>query len=226
MNKLTHPLNSESAWSPFVHFIPLVGPHYDDGLTNGVRVLILGESHYGDPAQPNFGRNCTHHHFQDYLEECDLTGESQFFQKLPKIITRQISPSPADSVAAWERVAFANAVPSLLAGPNLSPSSEQFAAAGVALRELAMVLNPDAILFLGKRLWDGVPSDVGAWSEEPPIDAEKERRVWLVPTARGFARATWVFHPSRNAESLPSAISVFTELLARCTSGPARQASS
>lgn len=223
-DRLEHSLNAIEAWSPQINFIPLVGPRYDEGLTQGVRVLILGESHYREDLQdPDPDRGCTHRNFQGYLEGCDLTGESQFFQKLPKIVTRQLTPTQAESVFAWERVAYANAVQSFVSGPSTSPTDEQFSAAGPALKELAAALKPQAILMLGKRLWDGIPPDVGVWSNEPPIAAEKEnRRIWLVPTGDAFARVSWIFHPSRHTESIESAIGVFEKLLERCTGGPAR----
>lgn len=187
-DRLEHPLNAIEAWSPQINFIPLVGPRYDEGLT-------LGESHYREDLQdPDADRGCTHRNFRGYLEHCDLTGESQFFQKLPKIVTRQLAPTQAESVLAWERVAYANAVQSFVSGPSTSPSDEQFTAAGPALKELAAALKPHAILMLGKRLWDGIPADVGEWSDEPPIATEKEsRRIWLVHTGDGYARASWIF---------------------------------
>ena len=224
MERLGHPLNAAEAWPPPVHFVPLVGPRYDEGISRGVRLLILGESHYGDATEgEHFGRGCTHYHFQGYLDGCDLAGESQFFQKLPKILTGNVDPTKAESAQAWQRVSYANAVQSLVPAASTSPSRSQFSEAGPALRLMAATLKPDAILMLGRRLWNGIPADVGAWSDEPPIRAEKEdRSVWLVPTGEGYARASWIFHPSRNTESLASAMGVLAELIERCASGPPR----
>jgi hypothetical protein len=221
VNMLEDPRNAAEAWSPRIHFIPLVGPRYEEGLVSDVRVLILGESHYGsDPNEPRFGRGCTHHHFGGYLEGCDVTGETQFFQKLPKIVARNVAPTSEETALAWQRVSYANAVQSLLSGPSRSPSNDQFAAAGPALKEMVEKLKPDAILMLGRRLWNRIPAEVGVWSDEDPIEAEKvPRRIWLVPTGSGYARATWIYHPSRHTESIGSAIRVFDGLLQRCASG-------
>jgi hypothetical protein len=42
---------------PDCHFYPWVGPHYTDGAIDGLRVLVLGESHYsfGLPVEKERG---------------------------------------------------------------------------------------------------------------------------------------------------------------------------
>lgn len=225
MNVIGHPLNAPSAWNQSIHFTPLVGPDYDAGLVDGIRVLLLGESHYGiDDAGGNFGSRCTHHHFEGYLtDDCDWSTDRPFFQKLPSIVTRKLEPTAAESGWAWRHIAFSNAIQSLLPASSAVPTREQFERAGEAVQELVSVLRPHVVLMLGKRLWDGIPPAIGVYSDEPPIQpSEQPRKIWLLPHPDGFSRATWIYHPSRYFESIPSSIAVFSELLERAHQGQPR----
>ncbi|WP_460824379.1 hypothetical protein [Lysobacter olei] len=223
--KPKHPLALESAWSNAVHFIPLVGPEYDDGLVSDVRVLLLGESHYGDDsAAEGFGRDCTQYWFQDYLNESyDIDGDSQFFRKLPRILARDVKVTQLGSAAAWRRAAYANFVQALVGErARTRPSRQQWLDGQRALTEMAEKLQPDVVLVLGAQLWSHITE--GCKSDEAAISAQKRpREVWLIPNGTGgYARASWIYHPSTNYESLESAIGVLSTLIKRATDEPLR----
>lgn len=218
-----HSLALESAWSDAVHFIPLVGPEYDDGLISGVRVLLLGESHYGDdPDKEDFGRSCTQYWFQSYLDDSyNLDQGSQFFRKLPRILARDPKVSQLGSASAWRKAAYANFVQSLVGKrPRIRPSRQQWLDGQRALTEMAQKLQPDVILVLGAQLWNHITK--GYKSDEEWIPAQKRpREIWLIPNGTGgYARASWVYHPSTNYESLESAINVLSVLIERAKDGP------
>jgi hypothetical protein len=217
-----HPLCSEQAWSEKVHFTPFVGSEYDWGLVPGVRVLLLGESHYGSESLgPQYGRGCTFYNFHGYIDEsCDIDHESQFFCKLPRIVTRNRFTSQKESALAWRRIAFANFVQSLVPAARESPSAAQWRDGQSALTELSDRLRPDVILVLGARLWDHIT--VGIKCDEPWIKGHRrDRQVWLIPHSNGYARASWIYHPSTNYESLESSIAVISELLRRASTASA-----
>jgi hypothetical protein len=213
----THPLASPSAWSPAVYFTPFVGDDYDLGLVDGVRVLFLGESHYGAPSsEPGNGRDCTQYQFNDFMDEsCDIYNQSQFFQKLPRLVTRDENVTQAESAAAWRRIAYANFVQEFVGEhARMRPSPDQWKRGQAALTEFVERLRPDVVLVLGAQLWNHIVEGVA--SNEQKISADRwGREVWLIPHEEGFARSSWIYHPSTNYESLPSAIGVFAELLRR-----------
>lgn len=75
-------------WSERVYFRPFVGPDYDAGLVDGVRIRLLGESHYaGEPQTEAQGRDCTIETFSGYLT-CDLEPGNTFFGKLQRIVEK------------------------------------------------------------------------------------------------------------------------------------------
>jgi hypothetical protein len=215
--KSTHPLASATVWSPPVYFTPVVGEHYDDGLVDGVRVLILGESHYASIAkQAEWGRDCTQINYDDYTDDsCNFDNESQFFKKLPRILTRKTDVTMLESAAAWRRIAFSNFVQEFVGEfAGIRPKAAQWKQGQLALTELADKLDPHVILVLGSKLWDHIKK--GRSSEEHSIAADhRDRYIWLIPTKSGFARSSWIFHPCTNRERLCSAIGVFEELLKR-----------
>jgi hypothetical protein len=207
-----------SAWSDQVYFVPLIGPDYERGLRDGVRVLLLGDSHYRNEGDTGIGweRDCTVVNFQEYLDEKydGWRTERAFFKKLPAIVALKADPTPAESASAWRSVAFANAVQSFMDGARRSPTKAQYAQAGIAVREMVDLLQPDVVLVLGSRLWKNLPADLGKYSEETALSAEREDRdVWLIPTQKGHARVSWIFHPSTHRESVESAIGVLAQLI-------------
>lgn len=142
--------------------------------------------------------------------------EKPFFKKLPSIVALKPEPTSAESANAWRRVAFANAVQTFMDGTRRSPSKAQYAQAGLAVREMVDVLQPHVVLILGARLWKSIPSDLGEYSHEAPLTAEpRNRDVWLIPTAEGHARVSWIFHPSTYRESVQNAIAVLDQLIDR-----------
>lgn len=208
------------AWTDAVYFIPFVGQEYERGLTQGVRVLLLGESHYASaPKAREWGRKCTIENFKDYENEsCDFDSESPFFRKLPRIVTRKLRPTQSESALAWRRIAYANRVQRFVGEhARERPSPAQWGTGDPALVELTERLKPHVILVLGAENWNKIKW--GSYADEtidPPIFApRKKRRIWLVPHSEGYAKCTWVYHPSTNCDSVQSAIDVFSQLIER-----------
>jgi hypothetical protein len=224
--KSTHPLASPSAWSEAVYFTPFVGDDYELGL-DGARVLLLGESHYGGVSRkPGDGPDCTQYNFGDYTsDDCDIDVPPQFFRKLPRILARDENVTQLESAAAWRRIAYANFVQEFVGGhARMRPNHDQWKRGQAALTEFAEKLRPDVVLVLGAQLWNHITE--GRPSKEANIIAERcDREVWLIPHDHGFARASWIYHPSTNYESLSSAMGVFAELMRRAADVKALPAS-
>jgi uracil-DNA glycosylase len=210
-------------WSSAVYFIPSVGPRYESGLVDGKRVLLLGESHYASDADAiASGRRCTTDYFDDYWT-CDLLPGNRFEGKLQRIATRNPEPTALESQLAWKRIAFANFVQEFVGdGSRQRPSRAQWKTGQPALSEIVRRLRPHAVLVLGRATWNHITE--GQASDEPPIEilGRPSRSIWLMPHEDGYAKSTWIYHPSTGYDSTASAINVFEALLERVQlSGPA-----
>lgn len=148
------------------NFRPWKGKDYgkpnDFGLP--VNLLILGESHYGDPGdwvrwagQPTVGV------VREYCEG----GGYPFFTKIMRLIL-----SPETSTETSERrtrffdsVAFCNYVQcSVGDSPDLPPTDDMWKQAAGPFRTILESLRPTHILVCGMRLWDNMPDSGDFWT--------------------------------------------------------------
>lgn len=213
-----HELCDQSLWDAgVVHYVPYIGDDYKSGLAGGVRLLLVGESHYEENDLPlNESRNYTLSNFGGYVDESQgLSGKKVFFKRLGELPTCKEDSSRRDIAEVWRRIAFTNYVQrSVGERPTYRPSKTLWASGEAALREIVDRLKPDAILFISKSVWDRVKS--GRWSDQEPIAAQRcSRRLWLYPHGAGEALCTWVYHPSWNFETQKSRMNVLSELLRR-----------
>lgn len=206
---------NELEWSDAVHFHPLVGPQYQQGLVAGLRVLLLGESHYDAAPTDGDERETTQDEFKDYWEDtCKIYPGNRFWGRLQRIVTRDLAPTPAESAAAWRRIAFANLVQRFVGSSSRDrPSRGMWATGRPAFDEIVQKLRPHAVLVLGKATWAHIGCDSGYYAQEV-IPAPRElRRIWIMPWAGGATQLTWVFHPASNKDSSEVCIAIFSALL-------------
>ena len=133
-----------------VHFEPWIGNNYWDGGCFGKRILILGESHYGN----DYGSSLT----QDILSEqaySDCTRAT--FTKFERALEGSDTDCD-DRERIWNSVAFYNYVQECLPDARISPTDEQFEESEDAFFEVLDYLEPDVVLVWGSRLWDSMPS--------------------------------------------------------------------
>lgn len=138
-------------YSAQVRFVPWVGDHYDHGFEPGIRLLILGESHY-DPGE---SREFTKQVVQDYLD----SEANKFFTNIHQAISGLAYSDPNfDRRKFWHSVAFYNFVQDdSIEGPRAPPTQEMFFASYPAFREVLNQLVPTHVLALGERLWTNMP---------------------------------------------------------------------
>lgn len=136
-----------------VIFRPWVGSRYGQANEVGLpeRVLILGESHYGDgKPDPNLTEAVVREWLDGHTPRRFLTNISQ------ALIGRHYSE--IDHEAVWQSVAFYNFVQTYAAkGPRRRPTNRMFEEAEVPFFEILATLAPTHVLACGKRLWDWLP---------------------------------------------------------------------
>jgi hypothetical protein len=135
-------------------FEPWIGKHYLAKGIDGVRLLILGESHYGKPGDEYAEFT------QDVITEWGQERRDPFFTKVAKLLLCPISNvwlSDSDRTEFWEKVAFYNFIQVFLPKARKRPTSEMWEAAKQPLLDVIAELRPHVILVLGSELRSYLP---------------------------------------------------------------------
>lgn len=176
-----------------VRFLPWVGKNYQAGL-NGLRTLVLGESHYHGGVNPEINSR------PNFTIECiqeQVDGEFTF-AFWTKIATTMIGRKPTleDKQQFWNSVAFYNYVQdSVGSGPRIAPQSESWEKSEVPFEEVLENLKPHFIVALGYRMWDRLPNLNGR--DGPKIEsAPPSSGTWIYPHSGGCAMLFNIQHPS------------------------------
>lgn len=158
---------------------PWMGEHYHDQGIDGLRLLILGESHH--EADGDDGEN--HREFtKEVIRKLCLEGKYQFFAKVQQLVQGLEPGVPIDQTKRrdfWNRVAFYNYVQQIVGtGPGVPPSDSMWKDAQKPFVETLQELRPHMVLILGQRLSEHVPKDL--------IPPEIERCDVEHPSSWGF----------------------------------------
>ncbi len=177
-------------------FLPWIGARYKTGIAGGLKLLILGESHYHDP------RLCTRHTEGECVwcaaardgsftklavERLALEREHRFFKTIRRFF-EQIDDGEASQIAGefWPHVSFYNYVQFLMDGPRQTLSSIRRLAPehDASLVQVLRELRPDRVLVLGKANWLGLPC-VRRTENVPVLECMADERL---PLARAMGR--------------------------------------
>lgn len=135
-------------------FKPWIGSKYLENQF-GVRILILGESHYGDNDDK----------YDEYtIDVIKLWGKERrlaFFSKITKSVLNYDSSdylSDAERSEFWEHVAFYNYVQAIVgAGARIRPTDEMWKKSESALYDVIKQLKPQLVIVLGIELQNNLP---------------------------------------------------------------------
>jgi len=136
-------------------FEPWVGKDYWSVGLKGVRLLVLGESHYGDVGQehPQF----TQHVVQQWGQQKRLA----FFTKIAKLSlgrTADKGITNEERSEFFDRVAFYNFVQQFVPAARHRPSTEMWTQAIEPFHKVVDSVKPQVILILGQELAAHVPA--------------------------------------------------------------------
>lgn len=172
-------------------FAPWIGANYwSEGLA-GVRVLILGESHYGD-ADTERSSFTT-----EIVREWGQEKRLRFFTMIQKLLLGHGPGWISDEARAefWEQVAFYNFVQAFVGTePRTRPTREMWDAARMPFLATLAELQPQVLVVLGLELATNLPQ------VPPSIFVCKVPH----PSSNGFSYQQW--HPDV-LSALQSAIS-------------------
>ena len=172
-----------------VFFLPWIGERFS--ASNGTRLLILGESHYGDAKgeTPDLTRNCVSQH-------ASRTWNHRFFTMLTQLVTGE-DHFLVDRQAFLAKVSFYNYVQRSVADSwGVAPSDDDFARNESALRAVIERLNPTHVLVCSWRLWDNLPSTL--FAPTALVTLSERFQIWSMNTEPAVL-SMGIPHPSRAA---------------------------
>lgn len=157
---------------PRSQFMPWVGPNYDQGVVEGLRFLILGESHYDTDTSIEYKRALTTRVVTDYL--CGKK-RHRFVRSVTNVV---LGPASDDKGLAtlWNGSAFYNYVQEYAGAKSRQrPSTQAWQRSEMAFRDVLAALRPHLILVCGSALWEHVKHLDGL--SRLPKQGSDDRRV-------------------------------------------------
>ncbi len=212
-------LQDPESWAKEVGFLPYVGSAYAKGI-DGVRVLLLGESHYiadeASIAEAGGLRLYTRYIFGDCAGN-GMRTRGAFFRRLDSIVARKAAPRDEEAANGWSRVAFANFVQKPVGdGARIRPGADGWESGRRAFPHLLGTLAPHVVLVVGRQAFNQTPDAPGHRIGEITVPSSSiPRSLWKMDYAGGTALMTWVYHPSWPRESRQGYVDVFNALLAK-----------
>lgn len=176
-----------------IFFQPWVGSDYNTGGVFGKKVLVLGESHYGDaPDQTDDTIGTIKEFVYDYWGE---SYQQTFLCFERALAGREISQEEREQL--WNSIMFYNYFQKSTTGPRTAPDMTVQQESEEAFHELLAQYQPDAIIVWGQRLynllpaWDGTESSVEVDGDSCP--------VWNYLIKGKSIPAMRIYHPSAPA---------------------------
>jgi hypothetical protein len=161
-------------------FDPWVGEKYEEGIRNGVRLLVLGESHYGTSGDDDAA--FTQHVVENFGKE----KRHAFFTKTAKLVLGMGTGehlSDEKRRRFWDSVAFYNYVQEYAGEtPDGNVTGEMWERAKEPFLDVLGQLDPDALLVLGKQLGSKLPNLEGV---------DVEMCVVTHPSSSRFSYRDW-----------------------------------
>lgn len=137
-----------------IQYDPWVGPDYGVGRFPGLRILVLGESHYtwrrsGDSSDLT----------QWCVKEYALgTERRRFFTLVASLLTGERPVSAGSKRDVWNSVSFYNYVQERVGRrARTRPTAAMWSRSGRPFMEVLRQLRPDVVIALGLSLWSNMP---------------------------------------------------------------------
>lgn len=139
-----------------IQFKPWIGPQYATQGIEGLRILILGESHYGDEGEEY--EDCT----SDVVKEWAIEKRLAFFTKIAKSVLRLPAEeyiTDEQKAIFWNSVAFYNYIQKFVGDePRQRPSYDMWDPSKNAFIQTIKQIKPQLCVVFGYELWGNLPT--------------------------------------------------------------------
>jgi hypothetical protein len=175
-------------------------PPGDDPRFMGIRLLILGESHYdeGETYSPEVQKEFTKDIVKRWGAEAE--GYRRFFANVYRTFNESDGHhSSEDFRSFWTKVFFYNYVQELVSGgPRQRPSSPAWASSADAFHSVLDDVKPEAVVVVGKTTWN-MMSERNA--ERIADDPDGLGPIWRYDYEGGACYVAHTNHPSKTGYS-------------------------
>lgn len=179
-----------------VFFVPWIGADYFLSSFDGIRILILGESHYsyldneGKEVQPY--KMLTNDCIKEQVET-DFT--KQFWTNIATSFLGEV-PLKRDKKKFWNTVSFYNYVQySVGFGPRVRPTEQMWKDSEIGFENVLLKLKPQILMVLGYALWEKIPDLNG--QKGPSLKSTERNDTWYYPIdAENKCLAFCTVHPT------------------------------
>lgn len=190
------PSSKDDPFAP-CYFVPWVGPEYANGVVEGLRILVLGESHYSFGLPREKERGLT----RLVIEE-ELAGKMRhrFISGVTSaLFDRGAVDDRTRFATLWNAMAFYNYVQEYAGdGPRKRPSDAAWQRAAAPFRAVLAALQPDFVLACGRTLYEHLKLVEGLTSDgEYGADGNHRTRSRLIHFGAGRAGVLgMIYHPA------------------------------
>lgn len=192
-------------WSKCVHFKPWIGDNFNSGVYGGLKVLVLGNSHYFRPENKKSDGDrrlmtqCvikdairSHRNNERDLDFFDRVKEllSDVFARLGKIRAAGSGDHP------FHRIAFFNYLQKEYDAARRKRTSLHYAESAPAFAEVVEKLSPNRVLVLGRETWQSMSETTPPMSRIPSnLWSASGSELWRIDIPPRSLMAH-VIHPS------------------------------
>lgn len=179
-------------------FDPWIGKNY--GKSHFGKLLIIGDSHYFNNDLPADLKGFT----KAKIAELPIIS-ARFYDNIGKVL------SPAQPLALWDNVAFANAIQEPFGYANQEPTKQQKDDAEIAFRQYLDLTKPEKVIVFSNRLWEHFFNKTEWGTHIGKID--NRWNVRNLDYAGGNCKAIGLHHPSSRGFSPEAFGDVVAEFL-------------
>lgn len=186
-----------------IKFNPWVGADYFSGGLFGIRIMVLGESHYCGElckgCETDFKSRCsgfTTNVVRAYLDTAnEREGWMSTYLKFERSLVNH-ETVPAESSGIWNSLLFYNFLQLAMQGPRQAGTAQQYRDAAQPFFEVLDKYQPDLLIVWGKRLWGNLPGERWKDGEEKNVDGRDVDNGYYMLSGGKTVRVVCVYHPS------------------------------
>jgi hypothetical protein len=172
-----------------IRFKPWISENYRFNKSRFGRVLLLGESHYGDST--NVNKNFTIEVVQDIIDGV-VCQSYRYFTILGRLFNQN------DRTDIFNNCAFANLIQEVLEAPRQYPTDSELATIHSAFWDILKLTRPEKVIVTSQRAWEyWLPDNDPRGEKIDDLSVEnKHSTIWKYQFDDVDCTAIGIGHPS------------------------------